>query len=147
MLKLEKVGYEVEIVEVKANNLQRVENLDMYVDGIFQMLKYSTEDSGLPYDLWFDDVGKDRFNKHKAPRVKVELPNRDLLPLSIEEEPKLLLKGVPLAKAEKELQEIDESKMKRIHDFIFKNHQLILHHWNGEIDDFDLVNNLQTDFY
>jgi hypothetical protein len=139
---LEKVGMEVELVEMKALRLQNLENLDMYEDGIFEMYKYEAESSGLPYTLWFDDAGEVRMNKHKEPRVKAELPSENLIPISIEEKPRLLLEATLLTKAERE---IDWEKMSLIFAFISRNHKLLLQHWDGEIYNTYMINNLVRD--
>ena len=74
--------------------------------------------------------------RHRAPRVKVELPNGDLIPFSIRERPTILLKGAQLAKA---VREIDRQKMKPVFTFIYRHRDLMLRHWHGDISDMELL--------
>jgi len=127
---IKKVGKEVATVEMKAFQLQVLENIAMYKDGIFEMANFQPEDSGLPYGLWFDDAGKSRQNKHDTPRVKVRVKSDNLIPVSIAEQPEILLKGTQLTKAEKELKGKPKDE---VFDYISANHGIMLKHWNGEI--------------
>jgi hypothetical protein len=136
---LEKIGNESIYVENKAMSLQVLENLDMYTDGIFEMAHFQSRDSGLQHSLWFDEVNQYRTNKINTPRVKIGLDNGNLIPVSIEEQPGILLKGIQLAKAEDELKGKPKEEM---FNFISKNREVILQHWNGEIDSIDLFSKL-----
>jgi hypothetical protein len=123
---------EIERVEFNAWQLGNLENLSSYKDpAIYEMATYKMDDSGLPYNLWIDEVGKDRTIEHSIPRLKVLLSFSNSVPISIEQNPKILLKGVFLAKAEREL---NERKMKDIYAFIRKNKDMLIKHWNKEID-------------
>jgi hypothetical protein len=128
--KTQKIGNEVAMIEMGAMLFQNLENLNMYKNGIFEMANYKSEDSGLPHDIWFDELGVERKGTHHTPRVKISLPSKNLIPVSIESKPKILLKGTQLRKAEREAK---EKEMKLMFDFISKNHNLILQHWNGKI--------------
>ena len=103
MFKLEKVSKESRYIEMKAKILQKLENINMYKHGIYEMSSYYPDESGLPYALWFDEPGAFRDNKHNLSRVKIKMPNGDFIPVSVEHNPRILLKGTQLAKAEKVL--------------------------------------------
>jgi hypothetical protein len=137
---LDKFGNESLYVEMKASQLQVLENLDMYNQGIFEMASYQPEDSGLPLSVWFDEPGKDRMTTHNEPRVKIGMSSRNLIPVSVEVKPRILLKGSQLVKAEKELHGNDKREM---FSFISRNHKLILKHWNKEITTKVLLNTLK----
>ena len=141
MENLEKLGEEALYVEMKAMQLQVLENIDMYVNGIFEMANYTTDMSGLPYGIWFDEVGEQRKTTHNIPRVKIMMLNGNMIPVSVEEHPKILLKGVQLSKAERELKGKPKDEMFR---FISKNHELILQHWHGKINILVLFNSLKN---
>ena len=141
MYSLERVGYEVARGELRAYRLQALENINMYEDGIFEMSHYQPKDSGLPYSLWFDDLGKSRVNNRRVPRVKVMMPTNDLIPFSLEQQPEILLTGVRLTKAKKQL---DGWDMEATLNFISVNHKLILRHWYGDIGTFELFKNLMA---
>lgn len=135
-----KIGYESYYVEMKAMQLQVLENIEMYADGIYEMANYTTNRSGLPYPIWFDDLGQNRKNTHNIPRLKIHMPSGNLIPIAISNKPYILLKGTQLRKAEKEL---TDNPKKEMFDFISKNHKLILQHWNGDIDSITLFEKLK----
>jgi hypothetical protein len=139
---LEKVGYEVERAERKAFKLQRLETIAMYTDGIFEMARYDPEDSGLPFTVWFDAAGTNKCNERKAPRIKIFIAHKLFIPISIEGNPKILLKATQLRKAVKVLGG-REKEMKAIYEFIARNRGLILRHWYGEISITELFSSLQ----
>ena len=136
----ENVGNESFLIETKTEQLQVLENISMYTNGAFESFNYQPEDSGLPLGIWFDDAGKARKNKHSEPRVKIIMSSGNLIPVSIEEKPRILLKGTRLTKAEKEF---TSKYQKPMFSFISHNHKLILQHWNGEISALVLGNNLK----
>jgi hypothetical protein len=137
---LEKIGNESIHVENKAMSLEVLENLDMYTDGIFEMAHFQPRDSGLPYGIWFDEVNEYRTDKINTPRVKIGLDNGNLSPVSIEKQPRIVLKGTQLEKAENELKGKPKEEM---FNFISKNREVILQHWNGNIDTVELFNHLE----
>jgi hypothetical protein len=139
---LEKVGYESFFIENNAMILGILENINMYTNGIFEMANYQTEESGLPYEIWFDDVGKNRIPSHNIPRIKIKIHDSgNFIPISINKYPKILLKGMQLRKAENEL----KGKNKEImFNFISKNHELILQHWSGNITTAMLFSRLKS---
>ena len=118
-----------------------LENVNTYKT-LFEMANFQPEDSGLPYAIWFDDSGKFRNNTHFIPHVKIIMDSGYMIPVSIEEEPKILLKAVQLAKVAKEFK---GKKRKGMLEFISLNHLIILQHWNGEITTKTLFNNLQCE--
>ena len=57
---------------------------------LYEMANVSKQDTGLPYDIWIDSLGKDRKIEHNPPRIKVDVEG-DLVPVSLEEEPRILV--------------------------------------------------------
>jgi hypothetical protein len=130
---LEKCGYEVEIVEQRAWKLGRLESEALYTHGHFELCFWTAKESCLPFDLVFDEAGKCRCNKTKAPRIKLYLEKRFFIPLSVEKKPKILLDRKRLQKAEKKLSKYPKEDLQKIYDFISQNQKAILKYWKGSI--------------
>lgn len=128
-------------VERKACIFRMLENLNMYTSGLFEFAAYRPSDSGLKYSIWFDEYGKEKKYKPDEPRVKISMSNCTLIPISVEEYPKILLNGARLKKAEKLFSKTDQ---KQIFAFVSRNRDVILQHWNHEIDTVNLYNALKN---
>ena len=124
----EKSRREIAYVERQSAILQKLENMNMYTQDIMEFANYIIP--SLPYGIWFDEMGVKRKNPHAIPRVKIIMPNQDLIPVSIHSNPKILLKGSQLAKANDKL---TGGKKKDMFGFISRNHKLMLQHWSGDI--------------
>jgi len=108
-------------------------------DEIFEMANYETRDSGLPFDIWFDEIKADRKGKHSSPRVKIAVDG-ELIPISISTDPAFLAKGSHLRRHEDALSGKDR---RRMFTFISKNHDVIIAHWNGELTTFGMMSKLK----
>jgi hypothetical protein len=138
---LEKAGYEVRKVEKRASRLKVLENIEMYRDGIFEMSRYSAKNSGLPHDIWFNDLGTHRVFKTRVPWVKIFMNlTGNFISVSIGKNPRILLKRKRKAKAENELKGKTKEEM---FGFISRNHELILQHWKGGITTVELFKRLK----
>lgn len=111
-------------------------------EAFFEMARISASDSKLRYDIWLDDAGSSRKNKHNLPRVKIIIDN-NMIPISISKNPEFL---VDVSKYKK------IKNIKPVFDFIAKFEDVLLMHWNEEIDDrqvlniiYDCVRNLPKD--
>jgi hypothetical protein len=133
--------YIIEKVEQMVEQHGTLENTNMYIgyEYLLEMGNYYPNDSGLPYRIWFDPIGKDRNIEHNLPRLKVFVKDNIDIPVSIEETPRILLKNNRLTQIEKY---IDYGKMKIIYSFITKHQQILLRHWNREINDDQLIDYL-----
>ena len=96
----------------------------------FEMANFQTKDSGLPQNIWFDEVGKDRKLNHNIPRVKI---GKAEIPVSISENPEILVSILESKEQEEGLKGVSE-----IQRFIADNHEVILQHWNKEITTYEL---------
>ena len=134
---IEKSRKEMMYIEKQCLYLQNLENISMYKFDIMEMANYTVPE--LPYGIWFDEQGKTRINTHNIPRVKIMMSNNDMIPVSVENVPQILLKGTQLAKAEKILKGKSKAKMFK---FISKNSDLILKHWEGDITTVQLFTSL-----
>ena len=99
-------------------------------EAFFEMAVISASDSKLKYDIWLDDSGSERNVKHHIPRVKLKVDGK-MIPISISKEPKFLV-NVSHYKKIKDI--------KTIFDFIAKFEDVLLMHWNKEINDRQVLN-------
>ena len=97
-----------------------------------EMANISKDKTGLSYDIWLDSVGKDRKVSHRKPRLKVRLDNKELIPVSIEREPKILVKGKEIP------------KFRQFKKFILLNYDILMKHWNLEIEDDDVLDLIKS---
>lgn len=87
-----------------------------YKKKFYEMANLTKEDTGLPYIIWITpSSGKE---KHWA-RIKVSYKN-ELIPVSISDDPKIMIKGKQLP------------KFSVIKKFIIDNKDLLLEYWNSK---------------
>ena len=106
-------------------------------------LKLMKEDTGLPMVIWCprDEMGI----QHQQPYIAVALNNsnrfvpQDSLSISIEKEPKYF-KSI---KGYKRGEVIGGSWFNPVKDFILKNYDLLLSHWNESISDGQFLNRIE----
>ena len=138
---LEKIGTETLRVEAMAAQLRSLININMYESGIFEMSRYQPSDSGLPYELWFDEVRIIyRENTHTKPRVKILMTSGNFIPVSIDRFPEILLEGILLSEAEREL---NGKKKDKMFHFISNNCERMLQYWDGNITTMTLFRSLE----
>lgn len=83
----------------------------------------------LPINIWVDDIGAGRNNKHNLPRIKVQnnyadRTSEDTFSVSISKTPEILAGECKLK----------QKDLKEIFDWIIKNYDVLYKHWNQEID-------------
>lgn len=94
----------------------------------------------LPANVWVDEMGAARQNKRSLPRVKVQKdkstrPNMSkLIPVSISDDPKILIKNYE--------SELSSSEWKEIFDFIKDFKEILLDHWYGRLSTPELIRTL-----
>ena len=100
-------------------------------DIFFEMANFQKKDSGLKHNIWLDDMGKDRKNKHYGMRLKVEDPKdpKNLVPVSISMEPKILAGEF---KNKKE-------NISDVFEFIKLAYTDLVDHWNKKISSLDFM--------
>lgn len=82
-------------------------------------------DSNLPYRVMIDSLGKERNRKNNSHRIMISLDNhyRETVPISIDKEnPKILI--------DKEIKDFD-----KVSDWIKNHYEILINHWNQEIND------------
>ena len=105
-----------------------------------EMSAIRKKDYNLPVNIWIDDKGSERTNKHNLPRLKIQttyedkLDEKHLLSLSIDKKPKVLAG---------EMNELKNKDFKIIKNFVIKNYDLLIQYWKQEIGLRELLNKLQ----
>ena len=94
------------------------------------MSNISKEDTGLPYDIWIDDSGKDRKVRYNSPRLKVDLGNGKSVSIKIDERPVVLAGDKTFRKS------------KEVLDWVSDNSDILLKHWNKEMSTSELISAL-----
>ena len=95
---------------------------------LYEMANINKSRTGLPYDIWVDSAGSSRIVKHNSPRLKIDVDG-ELIPFSISEHPEILV-NKNISNQNEEIK------------FIQDNNEIFIKHWNGEIDDGQIINYL-----
>lgn len=100
---------------------------DAYIYGMSTLYPSGT---GLPVPIWIDDFGKDRNPNYNQPRVKVQNVGGDkvvddFFVVSISKDPEVLA-GT---------RKIHGKDWKRVRDFISTHYDVLMQHWNREINE------------
>ena len=61
-------------------------------ENLFEMANIYPEDTGLKCIVWVQSASPTNHGRHNTPRVKVQI-NNDMIPISIEDTPKILANG------------------------------------------------------
>lgn len=93
-------------------------------DECFEMANLPPKRTDLPYTIWIDSKGKNRNIQHNLPRIKVNIKDDTYIPVSIEKEPRILIKNMRTFEGFTEIKK-----------FIQKTYNILMKHWNQEIDD------------
>lgn len=93
------------------------------LDG-FLIARVDKKDTRLPYEIWLHSLGK-RGKMGNLPRVGAVLGKR-VVPISISETPEILSRDVM-------------PKEEVIFDWVRQNRKALMLHWNGVIDDFEVL--------
>ena len=96
---------------------------------VSEMAILKQSNSHLPYMFLIDYDGKNRRRENNIPRIMISLDNhfRELIPISIDKyNPEILI--------DKEILEFEVIKK-----FIVKHYEILIRHWNQEIDDLDAL--------
>ena len=87
----------------------------------FEMANLKKHESGLPYDIWLDSVGRSRNTPHNVMRIKVSIGD-ELIPVIIN--------------SQRDIRPLRHFKREReIISWASDNYDILLKHWNGELSD------------
>lgn len=93
-------------------------------------------------DIWIDEIGGARQNKHNEPRIKFKDKNGTFIPMSIprnkNEKPKIFLLN-----GEKYTPIYNSHRIGQIKNFIIRNRELLLSHWDGKITTKEFINKMK----
>lgn len=112
--------------------LKELNSLDTLNEDIFfEMANFMKKDSGLSHNIWLDDMGCERNNKHNLMRIKIQdsKDSKNLVPISISKEPEILA-----GKFKNKNEDISD-----IIDFIKVAYEDLVKHWNQEISSLDFM--------
>lgn len=104
-------------------------SLEDFDEELSEMAHLKKKKSGLPYDVLIDYDGKRRARPNNSPRVMIRLDDKkfDFVPVSIDDkEPAVLI-------------ECEVSEFAVVADWIKKNFDTLMNHWNNEIDDYEAL--------
>jgi hypothetical protein len=96
---------------------------------LLEMSALYKKKTNLPINIWVDDIGAGRNNKHNLPRIKVQndygdRTTEDNFSVSISKTPEILVGDCKLK----------QKDLNKIFDWIKENYDLLIKHWNQEID-------------
>ena len=100
-----------------------------FEEEISEMAHLKKKKSGLPYDILIDYDGKRRTRQNNSPRIMIRLDDTqfNFVPVSIDDkEPAILF--------EREVPDFEV-----VNDWIKKNFDILMNHWNNEIDDYEAL--------
>ena len=113
--------------------------IEKEIDNLIEMSNIRQARSNLPVNIWLDDLGINRKTRHNFARLKVqndylERSSNDLFSVSIDKDnPKVLAGKV----------KIKERDLNKVFEWIKLNYDLLMEHWNGEIDSYEFVDKMR----
>lgn len=103
---------------------------------VSEMAILTTKNTGMPYKILIDSIGIERKRKNNSPRIMISIDEhyRDIVPVSIDQKnPEVLIDRKNI------------SDIELIFNWIKSNYEILIKHWNQEIDDFDAILSLCID--
>lgn len=102
-----------------------------------EMANVSKEDTGLPYDLWVDSLGKDRQTTHHEPRLKAAVDHQ-YIPVTISANPEI-------PESVKSTLGISTFKnFPKVKEYIIAYYKILTAHYLRQLTDKQLLNLLGT---
>lgn len=118
----------MEFIEKEVNEILN----DKLGEPDYEMANVSKDDTGLPYNIWIDSLGKDRQNKHNSPRIKVDV-NGKLIPVTIGDNP-------DIPESVKKTGTKDFACIAEVKKYIRAYKDVFLAHYNRQITDRQALN-------
>ena len=103
---------------------------------VSEMAILTTKNTGMPYKILIDSIGIERKRKNNSPRIMISIDEhyRDIVPVSIDQKnPEVLIDRKNI------------SDIELIFNWIKSNYEILIKHWNQEIDDFDALDLLSEE--
>lgn len=117
------------------NILQTFDESELY----FEMANLKKDKTRLPVNIWVDEIGSGRNLKHYIPRIKFQSTKSDKaqsgIPISISKKPEILVDNYET--------DLNNYEIGQVKNFIIRNYDLLMKHWNQEITTEELINQIK----
>lgn len=105
-----------------------------------EMSNLRKNQTGLPVNIWVDDIGVERKSKHNQPRIKFQNDNADrmheeTISMSISENPEILQKNQKI--------NISNEDVNKIKKFVKLNKNVLIEYWNQNIELLELFKRIK----
>ena len=111
---------------------------------LLEMANISQNTTGLDVIVWVQTINTQSTGKHNLPRIKFQnntstkIQINELIPISISDEPKILLKNNDLNKIK-----ISQAQINVIKQWIIKNKEILIDYWEEKITTDELFQKLK----
>ena len=132
---------------VEDQNYETIEELlqTVYTDEmLLEMANISQSTTGLDVIIWVQTNNTQSTGKHNLPRIKFQnntatkIQINELIPISISDDPKILLKNNDLNKIK-----ISQTQINGIKQWIMKNKEILIDYWEEKITTEELFQKLK----
>ena len=132
---------------VEDQNYETIEELlqTVYtVEMLLEMANISQSTTGLDVIIWVQTNNTQSTGKHNLPRIKFQnntatkIQINELIPISISDDPKILLKNNDLNKIK-----ISQTQINGIKQWIMKNKEILIDYWEEKITTDELFQKLK----
>lgn len=132
---------------VEDQNYETIEELlqTVYTDEmLLEMANISQSTTGLDVIIWVQTNNTQSTGKHNLPRIKFQnntatkIQINELIPISISDDPKILLKNNDLNKIK-----ISQTQINGIKQWIIKNKEILIDYWEEKITTDELFQKLK----
>lgn len=132
---------------VEDQNYETIEELlqTVYTDEmLLEMANISQNTTGLDVIIWVQTNNTQSTGKHNLPRIKFQnntatkIQINELIPISISDDPKILLKNNDLDKIK-----ISQTQINGIKQWIMKNKEILIDYWEEKITTDELFQKLK----
>ena len=133
---------------VEDQNYETIEELlqTVYIDEmLLGMATISQNTTGLDVIIWVQTNNTQSTGKHNLPRIKFQnntatkIQINELIPISISDDPKILLKNNDLNKIK-----ISQTQINGIKQWIMKNKEILIDYWEEKITTDELFQKLKV---
>lgn len=133
---------------VEDQNYETIEELlqTVYTDEmLLEMATISQSTTGLDVIIWVQTNNTQSTGKHNLPRIKFQnntatkIQINELIPISISDDPKILLKNNDLNKIK-----ISQTQINGIKQWIMKNKEILIDYWEEKITTDELFQKLKV---
>ena len=133
---------------IEDQNYETIEELlqTVYTDEmLLEMANISQSTTGLDVIIWVQTNNTQSTGKHNLPRIKFQnntatkIQINELIPISISDDPKILLKNNDLNKIK-----ISQTQINGIKQWIMKNKEILIDYWEEKITTDELFQKLKV---